>query len=198
MNLPSNSKFTTEFNKIISNQEAISLPLKVVSDERVFFLGYSGGTSQEANTIEISEDFASNLELPDGITLEVSLQYTFRHLKKIEFEPLTPDDYDTVRHFSEEIEENLLNQVGVFFNGMLFTYYAGRDSHYKVRLKVNISNKVAERAEWFMLGINAQISVLSKIRGIDDINKEEQKKKKEEEEKRELDKKNKRKVFIFK
>ena len=49
-----------------------------------------------------------------------------------------------------------------------------------------------------MLGINAQISVLSKIRGIDDINKEEQQKKKEEEKKRELDKKNKRKVFIFK
>ena len=133
----------------LGSQDTISLPLKVVFNEQIFFFGYAGGTTEESNTIEISEDLANILKLPDGAHLEVSIQYTFRHLKKVEFEPITADDYEIVCHFAEEIEYNLLNQIGVFYNGLLFTCYVGPGLQYRILFKVNIKEKILGKLKTF-------------------------------------------------
>jgi len=188
VNLPANSNFKLEMNKI-TNEEAPDLPLKVVFDDRIIFLGYTGGTSQEENTIEISEDLASTLNLPDGVPLEVSIQYTFRHLKKVEFEPITADDYEIVCYFAEQVEENLKNQIGVFFNGLIFPCYVGQDLRYRILFKVNIKDKITERAECFMLSENAEVNVPPKIREPEEVKRqEESKRQKVKEEKRKVSK----------
>ena len=130
-----------------TSNDTISLPLKVVFEEQVIFFGYAGGTSEEENTIEVSEELANTLKLPEGAGLDVSIQYTFRHLKQVEFEPITADDFDIVRHFAEEIEFNLLNQIGVFYNGLIFPCFVGPDLQYRVLFKVNIKDKIMERAQ---------------------------------------------------
>lgn len=147
----------------------------VTFDDQVFFLGYAGGVSEE-NTIEISESLANSLRLPQGAFLQVSVQYTFRHLKKVEFEPITPDDYEIVRHFAEEIEYSLLNQIGVFFNGLIFPCYVGPDLQYRILFKVNIKEKLMARAECFMLSLEAEISIPPKIRDAQETVKEEENK----------------------
>lgn len=187
VNLPNNSRFKTEMNKSMSNDDTISLPLKAQFDEKVFFFGYAGGISEEDNTIEVSEGLADNLGLLEGITIEVSIQYTFRHLKMVEFEPITPDDYEIVKHFAEEIEFNLLNQIGVFYNGLVFPCYVGPELQYQIRFKVNIKEKLVERAECFMLSFDAEITIPPKIR-------EKEEAKKEVEARRDIEKESKRKV----
>lgn len=189
VNLPANSKFKTEMNKNMNNEDTISLPLKAIFEDQVLFFGYAGGTCQEGN-IEVSESFANNLNLPEGAPLEVSVQYTFRHLKKVEFEPITPDDYEIVRHFAEEIEFSLLNQIGVFYNGLIFPCHVGPDLQYQIKFKVNIKDKLVERAECFMLSLSAEITIPPKIRENEEV-------KKEEESKREIVKENKRKVSFI-
>ena len=78
VNLPSNSPFKIEMSRNTYSEDTITLPLKVMFDDHVLFFGYSGGESEESNTIEISEDLANFLKLPDDISLEVSIQYTYR------------------------------------------------------------------------------------------------------------------------
>lgn len=187
VNLPANSAFKREMTKSMVSEDTISLPLRVVFNEQVFFFGYAGGTSISENAIEVSEDLANALKIPDGVVVDVAIQYTFRHLKMVEFEPITPDDYEIVRHFAEEIEFNLLNQIGVFFNGLIFPCYVGPDLQYRILFKVNIKDKLMQRAECFMLSLSAEITIPPKVREIEEI-------KKEEEEKREQIKENKRKV----
>lgn len=175
VNLPSNSPFKKEISAN-TMQDQVSLPLKVVFGEQVFFFGYAGGTSEESNTIEVSEDLANVLELPEGAHLEVSIQYTFRHLKRVEFEPITVDDYEIVRHFAEEIEYNLLNQIGVFYNGLMFPCYVGPGLQYRILFKVNIKEKILERAEWFMLSLSAEITIPPKVRNEKQVREDEEEK----------------------
>ena len=78
VNLPSNSPFKLEMSRSTYSEDTITLPLKVMFEEQVLFFGYSGGESEDSNTIEIAEDLANYLMLPDGISLEVSIQYTYR------------------------------------------------------------------------------------------------------------------------
>lgn len=134
-------------NKNMASDDTISWPLKVTLGDQVFFFGYTGGVSEEQNTIEVAEDLANALNLPDSVPVDVSIMYTFRHLKTVEFEAMTASDYEIVRHFSEEIEVNLLNQIGVFFNGLIFPCHVGPNLQYRILFKVNIKEKLVERAE---------------------------------------------------
>jgi len=48
--------------------------------------------------------------------VNVSIEYSFEHLDSIELEPLTVDDFELVEIHAAYIEEQLLNQIGVFYN----------------------------------------------------------------------------------
>lgn len=171
--LPATSVFKLSMNKV-DQEENPYLPLKIIFEDRVIFIGYSGGVSEEDNTIEIAEDFASVINLPEGASVEVSIQYTFRHLKKVEFEPLTPDDYDIVVHFQDYIEWNLFNQIGVLYNGLIFPWYVGSNQQYKILFKVNIKDKINERAECFMLNKGAEAEIPPKLRDTDEAKRTEE------------------------
>ena len=57
------------------------------------------------------------LGLEQDSLVNCSLEYSFEHLESIELEPLTVDDFEIVETNSGFIEEQLLNQVGVFYHG---------------------------------------------------------------------------------
>lgn len=48
--------------------------------------------------------------------VSASIEYSFEHADSIELEPLTVDDFELVEANSAYIEEQLLNQIGVFYN----------------------------------------------------------------------------------
>jgi peroxin-1 len=171
--LPANSVFKMSMNKVDQELNPY-LPLKIVFEDQVIFVGYSGGDSEEENTIEIAEDFAKVINLPEGASVEVSIQYTFSYLKKVEFEPLTPDDYDIVVHFQEYIEWNLFNQIGVLYDGLIFPCYVGANQQYKILFKVNIKDKITERTECFMLNKGAEADIPPKLRDTDEFKRKEE------------------------
>lgn len=103
---------------------------------------------------------------------------------------MTADDYEIVRHFAEDIEMILLNQIGVFFNGLIFPCYVGPDLQYRILFKVNIKDKLVERMECFMLSLNWEITIPPKTRKTENV-------KTEEEVQREIIKEKQRKVMCF-
>ena len=103
---------------------------------------------------------------------------------------MTADDYEIVRHFAEDIEMILLNQIGVFFNGLIFPCYVGPDLQYRILFKVNIKDKLVERMECFMLSLNWEITIPPKTRKAENV-------KTEEEVQREIIKEKQRKVMCF-
>lgn len=82
---------------------------------RVFFFGFVGGVSAEPNTIEISREAALLLQLDDDMLVQVAIEYSYEKLNAIELDPLTVDDYEVIEQNCNQIEEQLLNQVGVFY-----------------------------------------------------------------------------------
>lgn len=66
--------------------------------------------------------------------VSVQVEYSYQKLQQIELEPATPEDFEIVEQNSNQIEEQLLNQVGVFFRGQTFVLFLGQQGTV-VRLK---------------------------------------------------------------
>ncbi len=49
------------------------------------------------------------------MSLEVSIQHSTRMLKTVQLDTLTQDDYELVEQNAEDVEINLLNQIGIFY-----------------------------------------------------------------------------------
>jgi hypothetical protein len=98
------------------------------------YFGYSGGTSGEDNTIEISETVGRLIGLQDGDLVQAACEYSFEKLKQIELEPLTPEDFEIVEKNCEFIEEQLLNQVGTFYDRQRFCIFMPDEMQTAVRL----------------------------------------------------------------
>ena len=69
------------------------------------YFGYAGGTSSEANTVELSRDVALALGLDDEMLVSVQIEYSYQKLQQLELEPATADDFEIVEQNSSQIEE---------------------------------------------------------------------------------------------
>jgi Peroxisome biogenesis factor 1, N-terminal len=90
------------------------------------YFGYAGGISAESNTVELSREAAAALGLDEDLLVSVQIEYSYQKLQHLELEPATADDFEIVEQNSSQIEEQLLNQVGVFFRGQTFVLFLGQ------------------------------------------------------------------------
>lgn len=58
--------------------------------------------------------------------VEASLEFSFEKAPSIELEPLTVEDFEIIEQHCNEIEDQLLNQVSVFYDQQLFCLHLGR------------------------------------------------------------------------
>ena len=82
----------------------------------MYYFGFTGGSSEEPTSVEISYDVGLLLGIEDGEMVTCSIEYSFEKLLKLELEPLTVDDFEIIEKNADFIEEQLLNQAGVFYN----------------------------------------------------------------------------------
>jgi hypothetical protein len=139
-----------------------------VEDVSDFFFGYTGGTSGEENVVEISESAGRLMGLNDGELVQAAIEYSFEKLKQIELEPLTADDFEIIEKNCGFIEEQLLNQVAVFYDKQRFAVFingAGPEgqSNVCVRLisKLRGQSKVAR---CFFLTTESELHIMPKLR----------------------------------
>eukprot|EP00347_Sterkiella_histriomuscorum_P013019 403366324 len=156
INLPKNSPLrqsipTRSFTMDSNNCSPVKLQLLSGNSSsgegelnNTFYFGFANGISEDSSTVEISEDLGLLLNLEDGDLVQCSLEYSFEKLKKIELEPLTADDFEIIEKNSEYVEDQLLNQIGVFYNEqklIIFMNYDGVGSTF-TRLKCKISGSL--------------------------------------------------------
>lgn len=80
------------------------------------------------------------LGLHEGDLVEAAIEYSYEKLKQVELEPLTADDFEIIERNCGYIEEQLLNQVGVFYDNQRFTIWMG-DGNVSVRLICHIKSQ---------------------------------------------------------
>jgi len=136
--LPSTNPFTQSAHLPFTNGPSCkALKLTALSrPDSPIFLGYAGATSQEQGTVEISYDLARLLNLSENEYVNVQLEYSFEKLPKIELEPLTADDFELIEKNCEFIESEMLNQVGVFYEGQLLVIYLNGNLMARLRSKI--------------------------------------------------------------
>ena len=79
-----------------------AIKLQPVGDhQKTFYFGFYSGISAEPNTIEISREAASILNIEDEMLLEVSIEYSYEKLAAIELEPVTVEDYEIIEQNCE-------------------------------------------------------------------------------------------------
>ena len=101
------------------------------------YVTWSGQSSSAPNTIEMSQYMASLFGLAHG------QKTTVRPIKEqipsgvsVQVEPLTEDDWEIVELHAQFLEEQMLNQVRILYNGLVFPLSIGQII---IRLKVGIN-----------------------------------------------------------
>ena len=89
--------------------------------------------------------------------VNTSIEYSFEHLDSVELEPLTVDDFELVEAHSAYIEEQLLNQIGVFYNNQKFVLWINN-------AVVSLQTKCKESAKCFYLGVDSELHIQTKTR----------------------------------
>lgn len=113
--LPADSPLRHGLSSNNHSQLCTAIRVQSLFHNQVFYFGFTGSHSTEANSLDISQDLARLLHLEQDSLVSASLEYSFEHLDSIELEPLTVDDFELVEQHSSYIEEQLLNQIGVFY-----------------------------------------------------------------------------------
>ena len=90
-------------------------PIKIQAQAITHWFGWTGGFSELERTIEMNRDLGISLGFASGQMIEAQIEYSFTKLESVELVPLTKQDFITVESNSEFIEQNLLNQMQVFY-----------------------------------------------------------------------------------
>jgi len=137
------SRFINE-NHIQTNLFPQIIKLRQLNQVENIFLGWNGGLATKDDIIEISSAMLKNLKLSNGDYVKIIIQEvenTF--INKIRLDPLTNYDYKLIEKNSEFFEENLLNQINVIYDGLIFPFmfYDNKNVILKVILDENNRNK---------------------------------------------------------
>jgi len=101
------------------------------------------------------------LSMADGDYVQAAIEYSFEKLKQLELEPLTADDFEIIERNCEFIEEQLLNQVGVFYDRQRFVIFNIEAANVSVRL---ISKVNGVQAKCFYLSVDSELHIAPKLR----------------------------------
>ena len=112
------------------NQQQICVPVKITlrqsTKHRVLHLGYTGGLSEREGEIEISAAFAKSLQIHQSDFATVERANT--HIppaRKLRITVSKVNDYQIVSVNKGQIETQLLNQIQVLFDGIVFPVVFG-------------------------------------------------------------------------
>jgi hypothetical protein len=135
--------------------------LKVTSllTQRTHYFGFTGQASSSSECIDVSPDLARLLGLEQDSLVQVSVEYSFTFLSAVELEPVTVDDFELIEQHSAYVEEQLLNQVGVFYDQQRFCLWLGNAS---VRLVAKVNEDSS--AKCFYLGVDSELHIQTKVR----------------------------------
>ena len=94
--------------------------------------------------------------------VSASLEYSYQKLTSLELDPLTVADFEIIEQNSDYIEEQLLNQVGVFHANQMFLLFLGEQGTQTVRLMTKISS--SETSSCFFLTESSELHIAAKTR----------------------------------
>ncbi|GAV58235.1 AAA domain-containing protein/PEX-1N domain-containing protein [Cephalotus follicularis] len=85
-----------------------------------WFVSWSGATSSSPAAIQVSQQFADCISLPDHSIVQVRVVSNVAKATLVTIEPLTEDDWEVLELNSEFAESVILNQVRIVHQGMTF------------------------------------------------------------------------------
>ena len=142
-----------------SNTSLHCQPIRIEDGQgHVNYLGWAGGFSQSPNTIEISLELGQFLGYSDDQIITAQIEYSFDKLESVEIEPLTAHDFKIIEQNSNFIEENLLNQMQVFYKEQCFVLHL--QNRLIARLKTIIKSR--NHAKCFYLTQNCEMHIIPK------------------------------------
>ncbi|KAL4292108.1 hypothetical protein GQ457_14G007960 [Hibiscus cannabinus] len=95
----------------------LRLPRASSSDEDPWIVAWSGATSS-STAIEVSQQFAECVSLPNRTTVEVRTASDLGKATLVTIEPHTEDDWEILKLNSDQAEDAILKQVGIVYDGM--------------------------------------------------------------------------------
>lgn len=99
----------------------LALELRSITNNNdVWYVAWSGSASSSFSAIEIAQQFAECLHLPDHTTVRVRAIPNLPKAKSVTIEPDTEDDWEVLELNAEHAEAAILKQAGIVHEGMRF------------------------------------------------------------------------------
>jgi SpoVK/Ycf46/Vps4 family AAA+-type ATPase len=139
-----------ESHLLLNRNIVTIIKLKKINTDEIIFLGWMGGTSSREGLIEISSPLGRSLNIHSGEYLKI-IQSPVNlvseedsgqiYLEHVELEPLTNYDYKIIENNASFFEENLLNQIMVVYDGLIFPFVFFDNKVACLRVKLEDKNK---------------------------------------------------------
>ena len=147
--LPSDLALLFDNNSINENLQNIKmLTIKKLNSEKFIFLGYMGGLSNKENTLELSLKFGEALNLKSGEYIKLFLLEIQTNnfddkdiLMSLSLIPFSNYDYKLIESNSEFFEENLLNQIMIVYDDMVFPFIFFDNKIALIKVNLETKNK---------------------------------------------------------
>lgn len=97
------------------------LALELCAPDRARWrLAWAGAVSTSPDAVEVSQQFAACISLPDNTKASLSAVSVLPKAKFVSVEPISEEDWEVLELNSELAEEAILKQVGIVYDGMKF------------------------------------------------------------------------------
>eukprot|EP00054_Salpingoeca_dolichothecata_P004470 m.30719 g.30719 ORF g.30719 m.30719 type:complete len:1052 (-) comp14624_c0_seq1:49-3204(-) len=109
---------------ILQKSEALPILKLALENNKVAFVGCSGGLSSRETTVEIDPRFAQALRVASGQAVCLSLCENVQPCVQVQVEPVSPDDWEIIQLNASLLENQMLNQTRAIWPGMVFPVWA--------------------------------------------------------------------------
>ncbi|KAJ0805322.1 putative AAA+ ATPase domain, ATPase, AAA-type, core, aspartate decarboxylase-like domain superfamily [Helianthus annuus] len=92
----------------------------LANDSHVWYVAWSGSASSTSSEIQISQQFAECINLPDHTTVRIRAIPNIPKAKCVTIEPDTEDDWEVLELNAEHAEAAILKQAGIVYEAMRF------------------------------------------------------------------------------
>ncbi|KAK1427175.1 hypothetical protein QVD17_15858 [Tagetes erecta] len=98
----------------------LALELRSLANNHVWYVAWSGSASSNSSAIEIAQQFAECINLPDHTTVRIRAIPNVPKAKCVTIEPDTEDDWEVLELNAEHAEAAILKQAGIVHEAMRF------------------------------------------------------------------------------
>lgn len=101
------------------------------------------------------------LGFTDGMMISAQIEYSFEKLEAVELEPVTAYDFDMIEQNSAFIEQNLLNQMQLFYPDQQFILHLPNYQVARLQTKIKKSRKT-NLVKCFYLTKDCELHIIPK------------------------------------